>query len=202
MLIARSLRRKIVATLVVIAGFVVFYEATIFDSRFSTRQLLRISPPTAPETGTSQGDSPEATVATAVPAIPFVPALPPVPALRFAATAYCRGTMTASGVTPRTGIAAADEDLLPVGSVIQVGLLGPRYDGVYTVMDTGPKVQGRNIDLYIWNCDEAVKFGRRAVTVVVLRLGWNPRDTSPTLFDRLLGWGERTAQRALPGRKR
>ncbi len=202
MLIARSLRRKVVATLAVIAGFVVFYEATIFDSRFSTRQLLLVSPPASAAPETPKNDPPPAAVAEAIPPIPLVPAPPPVPALRFAATAYCRGTTTASGVIPRTGIAAADEDLLPVGSVIQVGLLGSRYDGVYTIMDTGPKVQGRNLDLYIWNCDEAVRFGRRAVSVIVLRLGWNPRDTSPTLFDRLLNWGERTAERALPGRRR
>ncbi len=126
--------------------------------------------------------------------------LAPAPSLKFTATAYCKGSTTASGVIPRTGIAAADQDLLPVGSVIQIGSLGPRYDGVYTIMDTGPKVQGRNIDLYLWSCDEAVRFGRRAVTVVVLRLGWNPRDTEPTLFDRLIGLG-RAAERALPGRR-
>ncbi len=202
MQIARSLRHKIVATLVVIAGFVVFYEATIFDSRFSTRQLLRFSTPGSPEPEAPKNEPVEASATNGVPVIPLVPAPPPVPALRFAATAYCKGTTTASGVIPRTGIAAADEDLLPVGSVIQVGLLGPRYDGVYTIMDTGPKVNGRNLDLYLWNCDEAVRFGRKAISVVVLRLGWNPRDTSPTLFDRLLDWGERTAEVALPRRRR
>src|SRR5512142_1423673 len=163
MLIARSLRPKIVATLVIIAGFVVFYEATIFDSRFSTRQLLLVAPGTPlPDPDAPKGDVVEATAAKGMSGILLVPAPPPVPALRFAATAYCKGAMTASGVIPRTGVAAADEELLPVGSVIQVGRLGPRYDGVYTIMDTGPKVQGRNIDLYVWNCNEAVKFGRRA----------------------------------------
>ena len=37
--------------------------------------------------------------------------------LRFSATAYCKGSKTASGVPPRTGVAAADPALLPVGSV-------------------------------------------------------------------------------------
>lgn len=69
-------------------------------------------------------------------------------------------------------------------------------------MDTGPKVQGHKIDIYIWSCNEALQFGRRAATVVVLRLGWNPRDTAPTLFDRLLDWGGRTADRGVPGRRR
>ena len=76
------------------------------------------------------------------------------------ATAYCKGTTTASGVNVRTGIAAADPDLLPVGSVIQVYRLGERYNGIYTIMDTGPAVQGRHIDIYMWSCNEALQLGR------------------------------------------
>ena len=106
--------------------------------------------------------------------------------LRFTATAYCRGTTTASGVNVRNGIAAADPDLLPVGSVIQVDRLGERYNGIYTVMDTGPAVQGRHIDIYMWSCNEArYEFGRRSAGLTVLRLGWNPRASTPSLVDRL-----------------
>ena len=89
--------------------------------------------------------------------------------------------MTASGVWPRTGVAAADQTLLPVGSVIQV-VDQPPYTGIYTIMDTGPMVQGRHIDLYMWNCAEALAFGRRAVDVMVLRLGWNPRTSTSGLL--------------------
>ena len=105
----------------------------------------------------------------------------PVPGarLRFHATAYCKGTTTASGTTVRTGIAAADPLLLPVGSVIQVDSLSPRYNGIYTVMDTGPAVQGREIDIYMWNCSEALDFGRRSIAINVLRLGWNPKASAP-----------------------
>jgi len=56
---------------------------------------------------------------------------------------------------------------------------------VYTVMDTGPSVQGRLLDLYMWSCHEALKFGRKDVQVTVLRLGWDPRATAPTLIDRI-----------------
>ncbi len=107
--------------------------------------------------------------------------------LQFQATAYCKGTTTASGVAVRTGIAAADPDILPVGSVIQLETDDVRYNGVYTVMDTGPSVQGRHVDIYIWSCYEALDFGRKQVHVVVLRLGWNPRASTPlieTLFPR------------------
>jgi 3D (Asp-Asp-Asp) domain-containing protein len=101
--------------------------------------------------------------------------------LRFTATAYCKGDVTASGVWPRTGVAAADPTLLPVGSVIQVVDVPP-YTGIYTIMDTGPWVLGRHIDIYMWSCAEATAFGRRFVEVTVLRLGWNPRTSTTTLL--------------------
>ena len=52
-------------------------------------------------------------------------------------------------------------------------------------MDTGPAVQGRHIDIYIWNCNEALTLGRRAAVINVLRLGWNPKASTPGLIDRL-----------------
>ena len=51
-------------------------------------------------------------------------------------------------------------------------------------MDTGPTVQGRQIDIYMWSCDEALQFGRRPIRLVVLRLGWNPRATTRGFMDR------------------
>jgi 3D (Asp-Asp-Asp) domain-containing protein len=171
MLLSRSLGRKIVATGTAAVAFAFLYEVTILDSRYAARQA-------------------ELREATATPA--------PGARLRFTATAYCRGTTTASGVNVRNGIAAADPDLLPVGSVLQVDRLGERYNGIYTVMDTGPAVQGRHIDIYMWNCDEArYEFGRRSAGITVLRLGWNPRASSPRLVDRL--FRQREAAQPVPG---
>ena len=96
----------------------------------------------------------------------------------------------------RTGVAAADPTLLPVGSVLNVSAGDTRYNGVYTVMDTGPKVQGRILDLYMWSCHEALKFGRKEVEVTVLRLGWDPTASSPSLVDRL--FRRREAARKIP----
>ena len=159
MLLSRSLGRKIVATGTAAVAFAFLYEVTILDSRYAARQA-------------------ELRETTAMPA--------PGTRLRFTATAYCRGTTTASGVNVRNGIAAADPDLLPVGSVLQIDRLGERYNGIYTVMDTGPAVQGRHIDIYMWNCDEArYEFGRRSAGITVLRLGWNPHASSPRLIDHL-----------------
>jgi len=149
--------------LVVIGGLMLFYEATTFD-------LL-------PWGGMPGAVNPSA----------------PVPGSRldFSATAYCKGTTTASGTEVRTGIAAADEAILPVGSVVNVSTDKVRYNGVYTIMDTGPRVQGRVLDLYMWSCTEALAFGRKPIQVTVLRLGWNPQASTPSFIDRLFRRRER-----------
>lgn len=152
MLISRSFKRKLVVTCGAALGFSLLYEATTFDSRSAARQA-------------------EQREETAPPA--------PGLRLRFNATAYCKGATTAAGTSVQRGIAAADPALLPVGSVIYVDSVGPKYNGIYTVMDTGPAVRGREVDLYMWNCYEALSFGRRSITLTVLRLGWNPRASSP-----------------------
>jgi 3D (Asp-Asp-Asp) domain-containing protein len=154
-ILSRSTWRKLLATFIAIVGFVLLYEATTFDSRDTS---VSVGDPTAPVPGSR---------------------------LQFAATAYCKGTTTASGVGVRTGIAAADPALLPVGSVISMSTDEAKYNGIYTIMDTGPKVQGRLLDVYIWSCHEALAFGRKEVQVTVLRLGWNPRASTPGFIDRL-----------------
>jgi 3D (Asp-Asp-Asp) domain-containing protein len=116
--------------------------------------------------------------------------------LTFSATAYCKGQTTASGVRVRTGIAAADPTLLPVGSVVDLLTGDAKYNGIYTVMDTGPEVQGRELDLYIWSCHEALRFGRKPVQVTVLRLGWDPQASSPPVVDRM--FRRREASRPAP----
>jgi len=88
----------------------------------------------------------------------------------FVATAYCQGTTTATGATVRRGIVAADPAVLPLGAVISVERSG-QYDGVYTVMDTGPKIQGRHVDLFIRDCAAAKRFGRQTVQVRILDAG-------------------------------
>src|SRR5256714_12873745 len=102
MIISTSFWRKSVVTVIAVVGFVSLYEVTTLDSRYAARQaVLR-------ET-------------TALPA--------PGARLAFSATAYCKGVTTASGVTAQSGVAAADPDLLPVGSVIEIDASDPRYNG-------------------------------------------------------------------------
>ncbi|MGC4081584.1 MAG: hypothetical protein QM736_05570 [Vicinamibacterales bacterium] len=76
----------------------------------------------------------------------FDPSALPSPGARlaFAATAYCaKGLITSAGVQAQTGVTAADPSLLPMGSVVQLDFRDDKYDGIYTVLDTGPAVQGR-----------------------------------------------------------
>ena len=77
--------------------------------------------------------------------------------------------------------------------MVNVTAENAKYNGVYTIMDTGPAVQGRLIDLYMWSCHEALAFGRKPIQVTVLRLGWNPGASTPSLIDRLFRRGERAA---------
>lgn len=155
-MLATSLGRRFVVTAIAAITFVLLYEVTMLDSKYAMRQAQMREGVAQPAPGGR---------------------------VRFAATAYCKGTITASGVAVTTGIAAADPKLLAVGSVVQVDTPKPRYNGIYTIMDTGPAVRGREVDLYMWSCHEAVAFGRQDVTLTVLRLGWNPSNTTPALMD-------------------
>jgi 3D (Asp-Asp-Asp) domain-containing protein len=158
MLISNSFWRKVVATVGAAVGLVFVYETTIRDSRYAARQATMAETASIPQPGSR---------------------------LRFTATAYCKGETTASGVSVRTGIAAADPALLPVGTVVRIDTPDEKLDGIWTIMDTGPAVQGRTVDLYLWSCHEALRFGRRPIQLEVLRLGWNPQNSQPTRIDGL-----------------
>ncbi|MBS1820153.1 MAG: 3D domain-containing protein [Acidobacteria bacterium] len=84
----------------------------------------------------------------------------------FVATAYCQTGLTATGARVRHGIVAADPAVLSLGSVIRVRGLEPRYNRDYHVLDTGKRVRGRQIDVYVADCDEAIRFGRRTALVL------------------------------------
>jgi len=179
MIIARSLWRKAIVTAVAAGGFVSLYETTILDSKYAARLALPHDAGGLPAPGAR---------------------------LAYHATAYCKGITTTAGVPVQAGIAASDPELLPVGSVIELDSRLSKYNGIYTVMDTGPAVQGRQVDIYMWSCNEALQFGRQPVHVTVLRLGWNPRATTPGFVDRLFSRPEpaplasRPLPQVLPGR--
>jgi 3D (Asp-Asp-Asp) domain-containing protein len=88
----------------------------------------------------------------------------------FLATAFSQRGITKSGTPARRGLVAADTRVLPLGTEIQVVNAG-EYSGTYTVADTGSKVRGRHIDIFIANWRKARIFGRKMVQVKVLRWG-------------------------------
>ena len=86
-------------------------------------------------------------------------------ASKFTATAYCLKGRTASGAGVRRGIVAADPRVLPLGT--RISMNAGSYSGSYLVADTGGAVKGRKLDIWVPSCSEAVRFGRRSVTVAV-----------------------------------
>ena len=84
----------------------------------------------------------------------------------FRATAYCLQGRTASGGGVRRGIVAADPRVLPLGTRIQIN--GGAYSGTYTVADTGGAIKGRILDIWVPSCSEAIRFGRKTISVSVV----------------------------------
>src|SRR5438046_1492363 len=159
MIISGRFWRQTIVTVIAAGCFASLYEVTAFDSKYAARQAVLRENVALPSPGAR---------------------------LAFSATAYCKGLTTTAGVAVQTGIAAADPELLPVGSVVEVGTDLPKFNGIYTILDTGPSVQGRQIDVYMWSCYEALAFGRRPIHLNVLRLGWNPRASTSGFLDRFL----------------
>jgi 3D (Asp-Asp-Asp) domain-containing protein len=88
----------------------------------------------------------------------------------YVATAYAQQGVTASGEYTHRHVVAADPSILPLGTRIKVTRAG-RYSGEYVVADTGGKIQGRRLDIYLPSEAACRKFGRRRVKVRVLQLG-------------------------------
>ena len=97
----------------------------------------------------------------------------------FIATAYSVEGTGASGKWSHPGTVAADRKILPLNRRIRVYGAG-QYSGEYTVEDTGGKVDGHHIDLYMPSKAEAKAFGRQRVKVLVLSYGDDqPRPPDP-----------------------
>jgi len=170
MIISGSFWGKAFVTVVAACAFASLFEVTTLDSRYAARSATRHE-------------------ANALPL--------PGERVAFSATAYCKGIVTTAGVAVQAGVAAADPEMLPVGSVIDIDSPLPKYNGVYTILDTGPSVQGRQVDLYMWSCNEALAFGRRPIHLTVLRMGWNPRATTVSFIE---GFLKRPVRPLLPSR--
>lgn len=94
-------------------------------------------------------------------------------------TAYClTRTQTRRGRYVRAGIVATDPRLFPLARYIEL-YVGRRYLGRFLVDDTGLKIKGNKIDVWMPTCREARIFGRRKGTAVLV-----PREPAVTLAGR------------------
>jgi len=89
---------------------------------------------------------------------------------KYVATAYSVTGITASGEWTHRHVVAADPDILPIGSRVKVTRAG-KYSGEYVVADTGAKILGRKLDIYMPSEPECKKFGVKPVRVKVVEVG-------------------------------
>lgn len=91
-------------------------------------------------------------------------ALEPVPVL---VTAYCLSGTTRRGRYVRPGIVAADRKLFPLSRYIEL-YAGEKYLGRFLIDDTGSKIRGAHIDVWVPTCREATIFGRQHGAAMLL----------------------------------
>jgi len=129
-------------------------DSTIIDIAFLDNNLITTPPPVVATTDDKKLVRPTASVKAAG-----------MGASRgaFSATAYCLQGRTAMGHGVRRGIIAADPRVLKLGSRVTIN--GGGYSGTYLVSDTGGVIKGKKIDIWVPNCSEARRFGRRTVQI-------------------------------------
>jgi 3D (Asp-Asp-Asp) domain-containing protein len=88
----------------------------------------------------------------------------------YTATAYAQAGTTAAGLQTHRHIVAADPAILPAGTRIKIKHAG-RYSGEYVVADTGEKIEGRKLDIFIPSDAVCKQFGVKRVRVKVIELG-------------------------------
>jgi 3D (Asp-Asp-Asp) domain-containing protein len=95
----------------------------------------------------------------------------------YTATAYAQHGITASGEYVHRHVVAADPAILPIGTRVKISRAGP-YSGEYVVADTGNKIEGRKLDIYLPDVSACRKFGVKRVNVTVIELGNGTRQAA------------------------
>ncbi|HHY70378.1 MAG TPA: hypothetical protein GX519_01695, partial [Thermoanaerobacterales bacterium] len=84
---------------------------------------------------------------------------------RMLATAYTHtGNRTATGTVARVGVVAVDPKVIALGAKVYV-----EGYGFARAEDTGGAIKGDKIDLFLNTAEETRRFGRRWVTVYILK---------------------------------
>jgi 3D (Asp-Asp-Asp) domain-containing protein len=56
--------------------------------------------------------------------------------------------------------------VIPLGSLLHL------ESGTYIAADTGRKIRGKKIDIYMTDCHDAKAFGHRTVPASIVKKGW------------------------------
>jgi 3D (Asp-Asp-Asp) domain-containing protein len=88
----------------------------------------------------------------------------PVPVLL---TSYCLRGTTRRGRYVRPGIIAADPRYFPMARYVEL-YVGRKYYGRFLVDDTGRKIKGNHIDVWLPSSADARKFGVKRGTAVLM----------------------------------
>ena len=103
---------------------------------------------------------------------------------KMTATAYCDRGATRSGAQAQTGVVAADPHHLPLGTRLRIIAPGQPHAGTYIVADTGSAIAGRDLDIFMPSCRRAKAFGKRIVTVLILKRGAGAKDARAAVAGR------------------
>ena len=82
-------------------------------------------------------------------------------------TYYCLQGTTRTGRLVREGIVAADPRVFPLRRHVDLTVRG-RPLGRFLIADTGSRIKGRTIDIWVPDCAEARRRGRHRATAVLL----------------------------------
>jgi 3D (Asp-Asp-Asp) domain-containing protein len=88
----------------------------------------------------------------------------PVPVIL---TSYCLNGTTRRGRYVRAGIVAADPRFFPLSRYIEL-YVGRKYYGRFLVDDTGRRIRGAHLDVWLSNCSESKRFGVKRGTAVLV----------------------------------
>ena len=88
----------------------------------------------------------------------------PVPVLL---TSYCLSGTTRRGRYVRAGIVASDPKFFPLSRYIEL-YVGKRYYGRFLVDDTGRRIRGAHLDVWLSSCKDAKRFGVKRGTAMLV----------------------------------
>jgi 3D (Asp-Asp-Asp) domain-containing protein len=88
----------------------------------------------------------------------------PVPVML---TSYCLRGTTRRGRYVRPGIIAADPRFFPMARYVEL-YVGRKYYGRFLVDDTGRKIKGNHIDVWLPSCTDSRNFGVKRGTAVLM----------------------------------